>query len=331
MNRSTLWRFSRGLTVAVAAGALFVAGASARPVAGSVASVSFDPVAGEMPEGLAIDHKGDEFVALSPRGEIREIAPDGSQSTVVSLTPAGQGFGPLGLAFDRTGDLFAAAATFNVATNGVYEIGHDRTVTRIPGSEGIGLPNALAFAPDGTLYVTDSVEGAVWRILPDRSAELWLKDPILAGDGSFGFGVPIGANGIAYRHDSLYVLNTELGRVVRIPIHRDGSPATPQLVASGPQLVGADGNQFDLHGNMYIAVNVQNALVRLDPDGTLTTLATVADGLDFPASPYFGTGRGDRKRLFVSDFALGHATPADAHPGIVSFDVGIPGSPLPAG
>jgi sugar lactone lactonase YvrE len=331
MNRSTLLRLSRALMLVVAAGALFAASASASPVAGSVAAVSFDPLAKEFPEGLAIDHKGNEFETLSPRGEIREIAPDGRQSTVVSLTPAGQGFGPLGLAFDQRGDLFAAAATFDPTTNGVYKIVRRGTVTRIPGSEEIRLPNGLAFTPDGTLYVTDSAEGAVWRIRPGRSAELWLTDPILAGDGSFGLGVPIGANGIAYRRGSLYVPNTELGRIVRIPIQGDGSPGTPQVVASGPQLIGADGNQFDVHGNMYIALNVQNALVRLDPDGTLTTLATAADGLDFPASPYFGTGRGDRKRLFVTDFAFGHANPADAHPGIVSFDVGVPGSPLPAG
>jgi hypothetical protein len=37
-------------------------------------------------------------VTLAPLGQIREIAADGSQSTVATLIPAGEGLGALGLA-----------------------------------------------------------------------------------------------------------------------------------------------------------------------------------------------------------------------------------------
>jgi sugar lactone lactonase YvrE len=297
------------------------------PAHAAAATISFNPLAGEFPEGIAIDHHGNTFVSL--RTEVREVAADGTQRTIAkSLVPAGEGIGLAGMAFDGPGDLFVTAVTFNPADSGVYEIPPGGTPSRLPGSEQIGLANGLAFDDRGSLYVTDSLQGAVWRLSPE-GAERLVQDPLLEGDGSFGVGVPIGANGIAFLHGSLYVTNTELGRVVRIPLSPSGAAGALQLVAEGLQFIGSDGCQFDVHGNLYIALNAQNKLVRLAPDGTLATVATAADGLDFPASPLFGEGSGDRETVFVTNFALGHANPADAHPGVVSFDVGVPGEPLP--
>ncbi len=322
LKRRAMWPAALAATTALL---------TAAPAHAAAASITLNPSAQEFPEGLAMNHHGDIFVSLSPRGEIREIAADGSQSTVAVLSPPGQGFGPVGLAFDGRGDLFVAVATFDPATSGVYEIPKHGHVTRLPGSEQIGLPNGLAFDHRGALYATDSLNGAVWRLTPGAPATLLVQDPLLAGNGSFGFGIPLGANGIAYRHGGLYVSNTELGRIVRIPISAAGTAGALQVVSEGPQLIGADGFQFDVHGNLYIALNVQNKLVRLTPGGGLTVVATAADGLDFPASPLFGTGRGNRQTVFVTNFALGHANPADAHPGVLSFPVGIPGMPLPNG
>jgi len=304
---------------------------TAAPAHADAATISFNPLAGEFPEGIALDHHGNTFVSLSPRGEIREIAAGGTQSTYAKLSPAGKGFGPVGLAFDARGDLFAAVATFDPATGGVFRVSTSGAVSRLPGSESVVLPNGLAFDDRGSLYVTDSVRGAVWRMTPGTPATIFAQDPLLAGDGSFGFGVPIGANGIAYRDGSLFVTNTELGRVVRIPITTSGAAGALQLIAQGSQLVGADGCQFDVAGNLYIALNVKNMLVRLAPDASMSVVASVADGLDFPASPLFGTGRGDRQTVFVTNFALGHASAADAHPGVLSFPVGVAGQPLAPG
>ena len=325
MNRFTLTRH----TMWPAALAALLTLAMTVPAHAAAATISFNPLAGELPEGLALDHHGNTFVALAPRGEVREVAADGTQSTLATVSPPGKGIGTAGLAFDGRGNLFVAAVTFDPADSGVYEISRGGTPTRLPGSGQIGLPNGIAFDDRGSMYVTDSLQGAVWRLRPGVSAERLVQDPLLEGDGSFGIGVPLGANGIAFRHGSLYVTNTELGRVVRIPLSPSGAAGAVQLVAEGPQLIGADGCQFDVHGNLYIALNVQSKLVRVTPDGTLSTVATAADGLDFPASPLFGVGRGDRETVFVTNFALGHANPADAHPGVVSFDVGTPGAPLP--
>jgi sugar lactone lactonase YvrE len=305
--------------------ALVCAGLLTLPAA-ALAGIDFDAALGELPEGIAIDHDGSIYVTLSPRGEIRRIAPDGSQSTVAQLSPPGVGFGPLGLAFDRDGDLYAAVATFDPASSGVYRVGADGTKQRIAGSSAMVLPNAIAFDAQGRMYVTDSATGSIYRSIGDGPFELWLQSPQFTGDGSFGFGVPLGANGIAYRQGSLYVAVTEKGRIMRIPLGSGGTAGTPRVVAEGPQLVGADGLAFDVRGNLYIAANAQNKLIRLSPAGTIQTLATAADGLDFPAGIAFGRGRLSHTSVFVVSFAIGAP---GAGPSITEIDVGIPGQPTP--
>jgi hypothetical protein len=79
-------------------------------------------------------------------------------------------------------------------------------------------------------------------------------------------------------------------------------------------------------GNIYNAVNSQSTLVRLGRGGSLTTLATGADGLDNPASLAWGTSRGDRKSLFITNFSFFSSSPT---PGLLKAAVGVPGQPVP--
>jgi sugar lactone lactonase YvrE len=291
--------------------------------------VSFNPAAGELPEGLAVDKTGNIYLSFTPIGKILEIRPDGSRSPLATL-PTGGGFGPTGLAVDAPGNLYAADVTDNPATRGVYRIGRDGTVLRLPGSGAITFPNGLAFDQRGNLYVTDSALGAVWRFARGGgAAELWIQNPLLAGTGALGLGFPLGANGIAYRNGNLFVTNTEGAQLARIPVRPDGSAGTPELVVHDAALFGADGLALDVHGNFFVAVSGQSTLLRISADGgPITTLATAADGLDFDSSLAFGTGRGDRKALFLVNFAL-FDPPATAHPALLRLGVGVPGMPLP--
>ena len=76
------------------------------------------------------------------------------------------------------------------------------------------------------------------------------------------------------------------------------------------------------------SVNLLGKIVRIDPNGAMETLAAgPADSLYFPSSIGFGTGRGERKQIFITNFAP-PIIPA-AIPGVVTMDVGIPGRPLP--
>lgn len=285
--------------------------------------VTFDLGAGELPEGVAIDHRGNIFVSLTaPVSEIRKIAPSGEQTTLVDLGLGG--FGPLGLAVDARGNVYAAAASFDSATQGVYRVTPDGTATRLPGTSSIAFPNGLAFDQRGNLYVSDS-SGSVWRIPRGGEAEVWSDDPLLAGDGSAGAGVPIGANGITYRTNEIVVGNTDLGTLVSIPILPDGSAGDATVIAEDPVIFGIDGLTVDAHGTIYACVIVQSTIVRIAEDG-IETLADADDGITSASSIAFGQGMRDHRSLYGVNFGIFSPQPT---PSLFRLPVGVPGAPQP--
>jgi sugar lactone lactonase YvrE len=286
--------------------------------------IHYEPVV-EAPEGIAVDKVGNIFVGMDVPGQIRKIAPDGTESVFYDFGIVGV----LGLAVDAPGNVYACMASFDPSTQGVYRVSRDgTTAVRLPGTEAISFPNALAFDKRGNLYVTESILGAIWRIPRGRNAEVWLQHPALVGTGVIPvIPFPVGANGIAYRHGNLYVANTETAHILRIPIQKDGSAGEPEPVAASMELFPLDGIALDVHGNIYALVIAESKLVRVTPDGDITTLATAQDELDFAASASFGTGKGERQSLFVTNYAIG--PPGGPGPGVVKVDVGIPGLPLP--
>ena len=91
-----------------------------------------------------------------------------------------------------------------------------------------------------------------------------------------------------------------------------------------------EGITLDVHGNVYALLVLQNKLVRINPtDGTFTTLLTEEDGLWNPASITFGTGKGNRKSVFITNYA---AIPPGSDvfgPAILKYNVGVHGLPIP--
>jgi len=292
--------------------------------------VLYDPAVGELPEGIAVDKVGNLFVTLAPLGQIRKITPDGSETIFATLDPAifQPAVGAIGLAVDAPGNVYACLMSLNPATHGVWRISRDGYFKeRLPGTEQILFPNALAFDKVGNLYVTDLVMGAVWRIPPDGVAEIWVQDPLLEGNGSLGLGLPLGANGIVYRHGEILVANTEGGRIVRIQVLGDGTAGAPEVIVEEPILYPVDGIAMDVHGNIY-AVTSTGMLLRISFDGgSIDVLATAADGLDEPASLAFGTGKGNRKNIFFTNFAF--LQNGGAGPSVMKISVGVSGLPLP--
>ena len=293
---------SRALAV-LAAVALVVTVASADAAVDIEVVVDYDPAAGELPEGLAVDKRGNIFLSLAPLGEIRKIGRDGSESTLATIPLPPDTFpGVLGLAVDGRGNVIAAVSTADPAVTGVYKIKRDGSFSRLPGTEAIGFPNGVALDRRGNIYVTDTAIGGVWRI-PRRGgpAELWFQSPLLEGDGSAGFGLFIGANGIAFRRNALVVGNSEGARLLHIPINRDGTAGTATVLAEDPALYGADGIEFDEDGNVWVAVIFQSTIVRVSRSGDIDTIATAADGLDFPSSVAFGK----KGEVWAVNFAIG--------------------------
>ncbi|HEX3553834.1 MAG TPA: hypothetical protein VIA62_11465 [Thermoanaerobaculia bacterium] len=91
------------------------------PDAGTLeTAVSFDPQALETPENIVIEKSGTMYVSLALTGEIRRIAPDGTQSTLISL--------PIGPPLTLCGPFF------NAVTGITQAPGMARLAGRLPGS-----------------------------------------------------------------------------------------------------------------------------------------------------------------------------------------------------
>jgi len=308
----------------VVAGLLLVPAVVASAAVETTVVVDYDAAAGELPEGVAVDKRGDVFVSLSPLGQVRKIDRNGSETTLAQVVPPGAGSGVVGLAVDAPGNVFVAAATLDSATSGVYKIARDGSFARLPGTAAIVFPNGVTLDKEGSVYVTDTIRGAVWRVPASGGpAEVWYESPLLLGSGLFGFGFPLGANGIAFRQDAIVVGNTEGARLVRIEIEPDGSAGAASVLAEGLSLLAVDGIAFDVHGNVWAAVIAQSTIVRVSPSGAVTTMATAADGLDWASSIAFGK-TGD---LWAVNFAIG--PPGGPGPALLRLDMGVKGQPVP--
>jgi sugar lactone lactonase YvrE len=157
------------------------------------------------------------------------------------------------------------------------------------GAAGFPAINGMVFDRAGNLYVSDSFQGAIYRIAqatrcaPCEVATL-LRDPLLATAGA----LPFGANGLALNADEsvLYINNAGDGRVLRLPLA--GGPLT--VLAEG--LYGADGLQFH-DGRLWVVANQIDTVIALDERGLVRGRAGdfqgiaadgAPEGLLFPAS-----------------------------------------------
>ena len=195
----------------------FLAACTSSP--GPVETVlAFDGSAGELAESIAFDLQGNAYVTFAPIGEILKITPDGSQSTFAKLEP-GDGF-LAGVTVDEVGNVYAGLSSFNEETHGVWRIRQDGSSERIAAFPTSSLPNDMVLDKQGTLFVTDTIQGAVWRIPPNGEPEIWLQSDLLEGRQFDFFPFPLGANGIAFGKDgALYVTNIGFSRIVRIPVN----------------------------------------------------------------------------------------------------------------
>jgi DNA-binding beta-propeller fold protein YncE len=182
----------------------------------------------------------------------------------------------------------------------------DGTVDTITFGNAARVPNALTFDRAGNLYVSDSFQGAIFRIAspatcaPACVATTVAHDPLLA---TAGF-PPFGANGIAFSRDdsALFIANTGDDRVLKLDM------ASGQVTVFAESINGADGLAFDERGRLWVAANQADELVALNEDGRV--VAKLGDfegirkngtpeGLLFPASLVV---LGDD--LFVTNLAL---------------------------
>jgi sugar lactone lactonase YvrE len=198
-------------------------------------------------------------------------------------------------------------------------------------------PDYAAWAPDGSLYVTDYLQGLIWRVPPGGgAAHVWFSDPRFDG-------VQFDAAGIVLKPDLHTLLvdtaasspttgpNFTDGKLYELPIGADGKPgALRQLWESGPTQA-PDGFAVAQSGNIYMALvgPGANELVEISPTGEQLAVTpsgalanqSLAVPYDEPSSVQFSG-----QRLIVTN--LSYLAGNAAHQ--VLFDVwaGEPGMPI---
>jgi len=150
-------------------------------------------------------------------------------------------------------------------------------------SKGVPAPNGLVFDKQGNLYVSDSFQGAIFRITDaincakPCAAEPITHDPLLA---TAGF-PPFGANGLALSSDqsTLFIANTGDDRVLKMTL-----PSGPISVFA-ESINGADGLAFDSRGRLWVAANQNDEVVALNEKGRVIARLGEFEGIRHDGSP----------------------------------------------
>lgn len=244
----------------------------------------------KFPEGIAADTAGRIYVSTFT------FPPD--PSFIVKLGPGGQelqrtqnlGVALLGLAFNAGGSLFAADfgnGKILKILNGNLSNAPEVYATlpccnylpNFPSSKTTASPNALFFDDVGNLWVSDSFQGAIFRIpsggCPGGDSSCVITAAQDATLATTGF-PPFGANGITLRDGALYVANTGNDTIVRIPLKPDLTAASYNIWAES--INGADGIAFDASSRLWVCANQGDELVVLEEIDTTANEVPVKVG-----------------------------------------------------
>lgn len=252
------------------------------------------------PEAVAWDPRG-WFYAGGEAGQLYRISLDGEVEQVASTG----GF-LLGIAVDGDGRVYACdnvrgeVVVIDPAT-GVVDVFTSGSAARR-----LRTPNYLAFAADGTLYVTDSGEwkaddGAVFRVEPGGTTEVWSE------------AVPRFPNGccLSTSGNELLVVESLGPSVSAIPIGGDGGAGEATLVMELPGTV-PDGVAVDESGAVYVSCYRPDVIYRQPPGGTPEVVAEDTQGTVLGAPTNIAFGGDDLRTLVVANLGRWHLSMASA-------------------
>ena len=258
------------------------------------------------PEDVAVDALGNLYIADTNNWRVRRVDPSGTITTVAGGGTGGDGGpatsaaleAPGGVAVDALGNLYIAAKYGNQ----VRRVDLGGTITTVAGvgryrftgdggpatSAALETPGGVAVDALGSLYIADWRDGRVRRVDPGGTITT------VAGNGESGFtgdGGPATSAALGEPRDvavdgagNLYI--AVLNRVRRVDpggtittvagtgewgFAGDGGPAT-SAEFGGTSAVAVDGA-----GNLYVADTGNDRVRRVDPGGTITTVAVLLD------------------------------------------------------
>jgi sugar lactone lactonase YvrE len=219
------------------------------------------------PQGVAIDFKGNIYVADTGNNAVRIITPDGNINLFAGYVAAGpptagyNGDGgpangaqlqlPVGIAVDGAGNLYIADS----ANNAIRKVTTDGSISTIAG---LG-PTAPGFSGDGAAASTANLWGPL-DVAVDSSSNIYIADTNNANvrkittDGNI--------NTIA---GSTAIVSNVL--TIAFGYAGDGGGATLA------KLAGPAGVAVDSSGNLYIATYADNRIRKVDSKNNISTFA----------------------------------------------------------
>ena len=277
---------------------------------------------GHFAENLAVDPSGAVFVSLHSHERIERYDPATRSVETFARFPTAV----TGLAFASDGVLWATGGQVGTAPGRIWRVHPDGTVDDwVEIGDAIFL-NGCTFLPgEATLLVCESITGRVLAVdarTPGWSA--WITDDRLRPQNP---GLP-GANGVKFRDGAVWISVTDLDLLYRVAVAPDGTPGPLEEAARD---LRADDFAFDADGSLHIATHPVNTVVRLDADGTRTTLAGPEQGATGSTACAFGRAAGDETALYVATTG-GTGLPWITEPEeakLLRLEVGRRGSPLP--
>ena len=244
------------------------------------------------PYGIALDSKGDLFIADSGNQVIRAVTPDGNIQTVAGIPKRsgcnGDGFPsatafnyPSGLAVDAAGSLYVADAQNHVVREITQPFTSNAKVTTIagtcvPGYSGDGgqarnaqlsLPRGVAIDAQGNVLIADSGNSRIRIVNAQGSIATMAGSDHASGDGGPATAAHLFApSGMAIDSaGNVYISDTNNNRIRRVA--NDG---TISIFASS--LNAPNGLAFDSAGALYVAETNAHAIRKI-ANGAVTTVA----------------------------------------------------------
>ena len=263
------------------------------------------------PTGVTVDGSGNLYVADSDNHRVRKIDASGTITTVAGTGEqgfsgdGGQAIGaqlshPSGVALDSVGNLYIADRW----NNRIRRIDTTGTITTIAGTGGRGFsgdggtavaarlhyPGGVVVDGSGNVYVADGSNHRIRRI--DTTGTITTiagtGEEGFSGDGGQAFGAQLNLpSGVALDSiGNLYVADSDNHRIRRIDASGTittfagrGEPASnlDGILAINSRLNLPRGVAVDGSGNLYIADTGNDRIRRVNPSGTINSIAGNGD------------------------------------------------------
>lgn len=239
-------------------------------------------------ESIVVSPDNTLFITSHYEGKVIRIGADGVPATHAAI--AGKA---TGLAALPDGSLLLSGWD-EQNTSVVWRItsaGDTSTIASLP--DALFLNGLTPLSGDRYL-IADSYRGAIWQLdVAQGTVQSWLEHPLLARK-DLENGTPA-VNGLKTFENALYASNTQNAQIIRIPIEAD-QPGEPEIFVQNANI---DDFAFDKTGNLYGTTHVFNSVVKIAPDGTITTIAQAEQGMTGTTAVAFGRSANNSSNLYV--------------------------------